>query len=491
MKLTAKTTLVFAPLFMALCACGGGQDVGSSSSDAPAPSKTVNIDFWHTFGQKVQDGLEVKAEEFKKIIQERDGIEVNIKADYQGGYADVLSKIEKGLAIGNTPTMAIAYPDHVANYLAVSNGSLVYNLDDYINDEKIGFGKQDYLGDKINGEVCDEGDFVESFLDEGKHYAKKGTYSLPLMKSSEVMFYNKEAVATAFKYYKPDVLSDDARDEFIRQMSWDELIELSRVAKEHNVLQGMEAPIFYDSDANMIISKMYQEGIPYSSIDSTGRGTIDFETGESRTKAEELLNSFKSLCDEGLLITKGMKGTYGSDSFSKGECLFEIGSSGGTGYTMPDADAFSVGVVRVPASNNNPLYVSQGPTMTFLKSTRISDEENDLKMKYAWQFAKFLTNPDNNVYLCVYGSEGYLPVRYSAYGTNAFTTFLEEGEIYADSANVLINDIDGHYLNTDVFVGSAQLRVQIGGALTQTLLGNKPAAQALGDAIATAKTYFK
>ena len=55
MKLTAKTILVFAPLFMALCACGGGQDVGSSSSDAPAPSKTVNIDFWHTFGQKVQD----------------------------------------------------------------------------------------------------------------------------------------------------------------------------------------------------------------------------------------------------------------------------------------------------------------------------------------------------------------------------------------------------------------------------------------------------
>ena len=56
MKLTAKTILVFAPLFMALCACGGGeQDAGSSSSDAPAPSKTVNIDFWHTFGQKVQD----------------------------------------------------------------------------------------------------------------------------------------------------------------------------------------------------------------------------------------------------------------------------------------------------------------------------------------------------------------------------------------------------------------------------------------------------
>ena len=68
---------------------------------------------------------------------------------------------------------------------------------------------------------------------------------------------------------------------------------------------------------------------------------------------------------------------------------------------------------------------------------------------------------------------------------------MEEGETYAESAKVLINDIDGHYLNTDVFVGSAQLREQIGGALTQALLGSKSVTTALDDAIATAATYIK
>ncbi len=499
MKPITKLILAASPAIIALSACasGGGSGASDSSSSDGSSSgisvKSVTVEFWHTFGQKVQDGIDAKAAEFRKIIKEKQGVDVTINASYQGAYNDILGKIQSGLAIGNTPTMAIAYPDHVANYLDVSSGSLVYNLDNYINDSEIGFGKQDYLGDYSGNTVYDQDDFVESFLDEGTHYAKEGTYSLPLMKSSEVMFYNKQAVANAFKLYKPEVLSEDQRDEFLANMSWSELIELCKVAKENKdkVLSTMENPLFYDSDANFIISKMYQENIPFSSISSSGTGSIDFETGEARTKTEKLLNDFKALRDEGILTTKGITGTYGSDDFTSGKCLFEVGSSGGTGYAMPDGAAFDVGIVKVPASNDNPLYVSQGPTLTFLKSTTISNEENDLRMRYAWQFAKFLTNPDANDYLCVYGSEGYLPVRYSAYETSAYLQFLEEGEIYADSAKVLINDIDGHYLNTDVFVGSAELRTAIGSALTQTLLGTKTATAALDDAISVAKTALK
>ncbi len=488
MKPFTKLILAASPAILALCACASGGGEASSSS-----SSGVTVEFWTTFGQKVMDGIETKAAEFSKIIKEKEGVDVTINASYQGGYTDIIGKIEKGLAIGNTPTMAIAYPDHVANYLSVSDGSLVYNLDNYINDPEIGFGKKSYLGDAKGSVVYGEDDFVDSFLDEGKHYAKKGTYSLPLMKSSEVMFYNKEAVANAFRLYRPDILSDDARDEFLAKMSWSELIDLCKVAYQNKdkVLTTMEEPLFYDSDSNFIISKMYQENIAYSSINSSGVGSIDFESGENRTKTEALLNEFKALRDEGILTTKGIENTYGSDSFKAGKCLFEVGSSGGTGYAMPDGSAFEVGIVKVPASNNNPLYVSQGPTLTFLKSTTLSSEENDLRMRYAWQFAKFLTNPDANDYLCVYGSEGYLPVRYSAYETSAYLQFLDEGEIYANSAKVLIDDIDGHYLNTDVFVGSAELRTQIGSALTQTLLGTKTATQALDDAIKTAKTALK
>ncbi len=277
-------------------------------------------------------------------------------------------------------------------------------------------------------------------------------------------------------------------------MSWDELLELAEVAKNNKdkVLTTMETPIWYDSDSNFMISKMYQNNIGYSSVGSDGKGKIDFESGENRTKTEALVTELKKNYDDGLLTTKGVEGTYGSDAFKSGKVMFEIGSSGGTGYNSPEGGSIDVGIVKVPASNNNPLYVSQGPTLTFLRSSACSNEENDAKMYYAWQFAKYLTNPDVNVYLCIYGSEGYLPVRYSAYATANYLAFMEEGEIYAQSAEVLIDDIDGHYLNSAVFVGSAQLREQIGGVLTQILKGTKTSvSEALDDAISNTKTFIK
>lgn len=517
MNLKRKALFAALPAVLALCACsqnGGDTSSSPSESEAPASSspsssqgqqsqpdgalpkpsaKQVSFSFWTTFGQSNGEAVQAKADEFASIVEKNEGVKLDIKIEYQGGYTDILGKISKGFAVGEIPTMAIAYPDHVANYLNVQGGSLVYNLDSYMNDPVIGFGKQEYLGDSNKGQIYDADDFVESFLDEGKHYAKEGTYSLPLMKSSEVMFYNKQAVANAFKIYRPDVLSDDDRENFISHMSWDEMMELSKVALENKdkVLSTLETPIWYDSDANFIISKMYQESIPYSSVDSNGTGHIDFETGEARTKLESWLTKTKKEYDDGLIMTKGVKNTYGSDAFKNGQVLFEVGSSGGTGYNNPEGSAFEVGVARVPANNNNPLYVTQGPTMTFLRSSKISAEENDAKMYYAWQFAKYLTNPEVNDYLCVYGSEGYLPVRHSGYETDSFLEFMDGGEIYADSAKVLINDIDGNYLNTDVFVGSAELRNGMGGALTQVLTGTKGVTQALSDAISTAKTFFK
>lgn len=522
MKPIKKCLLSLVPIAFALCSCsqGGGKSESvsskaesssaeaesssakaseSASSSTPSgsiakPSATsVSFSFWTTFGQKNTEAVEKAAANFAKIVKEKEGVDVNISVEYQGGYTDIENKITQGLSTGVTPTMAIAYPDHVANYLSNANGKFVYNIEDYMNDPVIGFGKQSYLGDASDSSVFDADDFVDTFLDEGSHYVKDGYYSLPLMKSSEVMFYNKSAVSNAMKIYKPEMLSDDAVDEFIKTMSWDDLLELAEVAKNNKdkVLSTMETPIWYDSDGNFIISKMYQNDIPYSSVGEDGKGRIDFETGEARTKTENLIKEIKKNADDGLLTTKGVNGTYGSDAFKNGKVIFEIGSSGGTGYNSPEGGSIDVGIVKVPASNGNPLYVTQGPTMTFLRSGSVSDEENDARMYYAWQFAKYLTNPDVNVYLCVYGSEGYLPVRHSAYETDNFIEFMDEGGIYAKSASVLINDIDGHYLNTDVFVGSAQLREKIGGALTNVLKGIKTdVSAAVSDAISDAKTSF-
>jgi multiple sugar transport system substrate-binding protein len=464
----------------------------SSNSSTPTSTSTptsVSFTFWHTFGQGNDAALLSSCTAFEKLIKEHDGVDLTINRSYQGGYADIQTKIEKSFATGLTPTMAIAYPDHVAGYLKdePNPGDYVYNLEDYMNDATIGFNKQSYLGD-----TAGKDDFVEAFIDEGTHFTRQGTFTLPFMKSSEVMFYNVEAVTNAFKFFKPEITSANAIAQYMENITWDDFLALCKVAYDNKaqILSTMTVPAWYDDDANLMISKMYQNNIGYSSIDANGKGVIDYESGTNRTNAEAMVTRLKSAYDAGYLKTKGTEGTYGSDAFKHGLCLFTVGSSGGTGYNSPSGGAFSVGVCKVPVSNANPYFVSQGPTLTFLKNPSLSKAENDLRMKYAWMFAKFLTNGKQNVYQCVYGSQGYLPVRYSAYETDEYQTFLKEGELYAASANILINDISGHYLNTAVFPGSSNLRTQTGGILTQVFLGSKSVSDAFTGAINIAKTYM-
>jgi len=115
------------------------------------------------------------------------------------------------------------------------------------------------------------------------------------------------------------------------------------------------------------------------------------------------------------------------------------------------------------------MYVSQGPTLTVFNSPRYSTSENAVLTKYAYKFIKYLTNGEVNSDLCINGSEGYVPVRESAYSTEDFLYFMENGEKYAKTADVVIHDIDGNYINTPVFKGSATLRDEVAGALADVM----------------------
>lgn len=474
-----------------------------SSQVTSLPEGTVSVKFWHTFGQKNGEALKKSAERFEKLVKDNMGIDVVIELSYLGAYADIYKNITNNLATGNQPTMAIAYPDHVASYIAAEGdqpGRYVVNLDDFMNDPNIGLGTQEWLGDFDEyGDPYLEDDFVETYIDEGRHFIREGTYTFPFMKSSEVLFYNLEATQRAFKGWKPEITSSEAVQEYMNTIPWDEFMDLCEYINDNKdtVLKSIKTPLYYDSDGNFFISKMFQNGIPYSSIDSkTLMGKVDFESGQARSDAEDMVKTLKAQFDKGTFRTKGTEGTYGSDSFKSGESVFTVGSTGGTGYNMPSGDVFTVGVCPVPASNNNPLYVSQGPSLTFFNASNLSEADNKLALDMAWMFAKYLTNPDTNVYQCTYGSEGYTPVRYSAYETEEYQEFIADDEdIFAKTGRLLTQVLGDSYFNTAVFPGSAELRDQSGGILTKVFAkagaDDEFITKAFADAINTAKNKFR
>lgn len=426
------------------------------------------IIFWHTFGQDIEIVVQNKVNEFERIYEEQTGEEITIDLEYQGGYDEILDKIERGFAVGNIPTIAVAYPDHVADYLSYESDdqTWVYNLEDFFDDEEIGFGKQEYLNPSLKGAE----DFVPSFLDEGSHYIKEGIYSLPLMKSSEVLLYNEDLLAIVLSDYDSSITNIE---EYMNNISRDEFIDLLRfIAKDLNKYgNGLITPLVYDSDANFYIGQSFQRNIPYVSMNN-GKGSIDFNNDQAKAMVQEI----KGWYDEGLLLTKGTNNNeYGSDTFTNMECIFTIGSTGGAGYNDPGAAGFNVGIAKVPAVSDNPelqKYVSQGVTLTLMKNNRLSEETNDKRARIGWQLMKWLTNEENNIDICL-ASNGYAPVRTSCYTNEIYASYLEESDFMPRCANVVANQINGNYFNYPVFKGTAAARDNVGGIITQVLLGNE------------------
>ena len=435
------------------------------------------ISFWHTFSKSTQTIIERRATEFEKYIKERDGVDIEIKQDSQGDYDALAGKIIKGYAVGTTPTITVAYPDNIAYYFGLESnpGDFVVKLDDFFNDEKLGFAADEFLNPNSLG----TDDFVASFIDEGRHYKYEGTYSMPFMKSSEIMLYNAEIVE--------DVLSklgiSEVYERYMENITWDELMELCEYIKDHaddylDTSANKAYPLYYDSDANFFITQCYQRDIPYISMSEDGKGSIDF----NNPKAVELINEFKGLHDDKILTTKGVENKYGSDFFKSLQCAFTVGSTGGSGYSDPGV-SFEVGVCKFPTykgvSEERAKYVSQGVTLALLNNQKDTAEVNDKKVKYGWEFVKYLLNTENNTDICL-SSQGYVPVRESCYEDPMFTEFMANEDDYMVKVfDAVVNDINGNYYNFPVFEGSDQARTQVEGAVKNTLLGNGTAASNL------------
>ena len=355
-------------------------------------------------------------------------------------------------------------------------GKFVVNLDPFINNAEYGLGKEAWLGDpalKQDEEPLD--DFITAYVEGGQSFTREGTYTFPYMKSTEALLFNFDALTVIMSHYRPDFNGNKTKiQQYMDNLDWEEFMELCRQAnlyKAEYADKKFKVPAFYDSDANLLISQLYQSKTGYSSINkTTGTGQIDFATGTARTSAEKLVNDLKGWYDEKLFTTRGAYSSYGSDSFKNKETIFTIGSTGGSGYSL--TSSFEIGVAKVPSvDSTNPLYVCQGPDLCILNNPKISAKANADRVLYAWKLIKFLTNPDKNVSICVDGSEGYLPVRKSAYYTERYIQFLSlENEPNVKIANCVTEEIDGAYFSSPCFMGSADLRKETGGILSEVLL---------------------
>jgi multiple sugar transport system substrate-binding protein len=407
-------------------------------------STPVTITFYHTMGQNLRDVLDRYIVEFNKIYPN-----ITVNHEQVGGYDDVRDQIKTEIAVGGQPNIAYCYPDHVALYnLAKATAS----LDNLIaSDIKVAGadGSEEVLG--LTQAQIDN--FIQGYYNEGKAFGDDKMYTLPLSKSTEVLYYNK----TFFDKHNLSVPT-----------TWDELEAVCKKIKE---IDPDCIPLGYDSESNWFITMCEQMNSPYTS--ATGDHFL-FDNEVNRN----FVKKFRDWYLKGYVTTQEISGGYTSSLFTKaeseqGNSYMSIGSSAGATHQRPTKVngeyPFEVGIATVPQQDAaNPKVISQGPSLC------IFNKSNPQEVLASWLFVKFLTtNVDFQAEFSIVS--GYIPVIKSVNDHPVYTAdFLSKADggdnITALSAKVGLAQEKAYYVSP-AFNGSSAARDQVGLLMQKCLTG--------------------
>ena len=470
-----------------------------------------------------------------------------IELDSPGGstYDGLHNAIKNNIASGNVPAMAIGYPDSFSEYMTVKETrSNILKIDNFRNDTAtLEVNKIDASGNlipdgaggyeketiQLGYTAAEWNDFVTAYRDEGNKYQHDGYWSLPMYKSTEVMFYNLnyfygrnrvndylfnneddpskydegyeqrcqkidsysayyggEANHEAYKadlldlkeYVETNLVSKGGKT-YTVPTRWDEMFVTAKAMKDDLKALGIDDPLFipvgYDSDANLMITQMKQRGIGYTTNDNIHSKEDHILFNNDKTEA--LLVDLKKKIDDKYLCTKGSLSVDGSiytnTKFSDQECVISIGSTGGSDYQVNDN--FAVEVAPVPYYGDTPYYIQQGPSVCFF-----DNNNNETVNLGAWLFYKLMSDPDWSTQLATENS--YDPIRKSSIESDSYKTFISHKYDallnYVPTITHLAQVLDNQ-MTSPVFIGSSTARTQMSELIGNMVHSGMSAASAL------------
>ena len=417
---------------MTACNSGAKGQPNFTVPEAGYDGSEVTITFYHTMGSNLTTVLDEYIAKFNELYPN-----IHIVSESIGGYDDVRNQISTQITAGNQPNLAYCYPDHVAMYNLAGAVATLDNLIDSqikVTDAK---GNETILG--LTKEQ--KADFIEGYYNEGKQFGDGLMYTLPMSKSTEVLYYNK----TFFEANNLKVPT-----------TWD---EMEKLCEQIRKIDPNSIPLGYDSEANWFITMCEQGKTPYTS--ATGD---HFQFDHKDNKA--FVKKFAEWYNKNYVTTQTLYGGYTSGLFVSTDTTksyMSIGSSAGATHQRPVADEsgnypFEVGIATIPQlDNNNRKVISQGPSLCIFKKA------NPQEVVASWLFAKYLTTTVE--FQAAFSmASGYVPVIKSVSENPIYAEFLKNADggkyISALSAKVCLSQVDAYY-TSPAFNGSSTARSQV------------------------------
>ena len=436
--------LMLACMLLSFAACGKKNVAATGEINFEVPEvgydgSEVTITFYHTMGQNLRDVLEMYIPEFNKLYPN-----IHIEHSQVGSYDDVREQIATQIPTGQQPNIAYCYPDHVALY---NLSGAVTTLDPLL-DSKIEVTRADGTKEILGLTDEQKADFIQGYYEEGKQFGDGLMYTLPMSKSTEVLYYNKT-------FFEANNLT--------LPETWDELEALCGQIK---AIDPTCIPLGYDSESNWFITMCEQYNSPYTS--ASGDHYL-FDNEQNRAFVKE----FNEWYQKGYVTTQKLYGAYTSGLFIAKEgtrSYMSIGSSAGATHQRPamvdGAYPFEVGIATIPQVDaNNKKVISQGPSLC------IFQKSNPQEVVASWLFVKFLTTTIEFQAEFAMAS-GYVPVLKSVAENPVYAEYLDSANggayISALAAKVCMEQESAYY-TSPAFNGSSVARDQVGSLITKCL----------------------
>lgn len=445
--------------------------------DVPAggyDGSEVTIKFYHTMSATtLQPILEKHIKEFNKLYPN-----IHIEHSQIGNYDAVKDQITTELSAGNQPNIAYCYPDHIATY---NMAGAVVQLDNLISSTEV-VTRADGTTETLGLTQAQKDDFIEGFYNEGKQFGDDFMYSLPMSKSTEVLYYNK----TFFTEHNIPVPTHWWCTESCPANCKSSLEKVCAAIKKED---PKSIPLGYDSEANWFITMCEQLGSPYTSAEEGNHFLFDNDTNKS------FLKRFRDWYGKGYVTTQTIYGAYTSglfvDTTAKNRNYMSIGSSAGANHQCPTPDEvekkdengqvvvdengnaiietvypFEVGIVPIPQINSSkPRVISQGPNLC------IFNKGNAQEVVASWLFVKYLTT--TVTFQAEFGqASGYVPVLKSVASNEVYSKFMGKADgnkyLAALSAKVCLQQESAYY-TSPAFNGSSTARTEVNDLLVKCI----------------------
>lgn len=351
-----------------LAGCGNSK---TTSVQTKTEGKTEVV-FWHSMGGKGGEAINTMVEKFNKENKSN----INVTAQYQGEYDDAINKIKSSKDKS-------AYPDVMQLYDLGTR---------WMIDSKLSTPMQKF----IDSEKYDTSSLEPNLL--AYYTVDNKLNSMPFNSSTPILYYNK----TAFKEAGLD--PEKAPADFDEVKTYSE-----KLTKKDGstVTQYGYSMAIYGWFFEQFLAKQLQPFANNGNGRDSSATAVDFKNNGGGLK---ILNTWKSLYDQGLLGNFGRKTADTQNAFLAGKTAMFIDSTASLKTVLDGVNGkFEVGTAFLPKINKD----DKGGVSIGGGSLWILNKDDEAKQKATFEFIKFMVEPEQQVYWNE--NTGYFPITTKAY----------------------------------------------------------------------------